>query len=951
MKKRKVKALCAVMAGTAGVTAAICNVLNKREKKELSGEEENIGSRTDRKTFYEKYVKRVLDVSISFCGLLVLSPVIAVSSAIVFLEDPGNVIFKQKRVGIHKTYFQIHKLRSMKQNCPDIPTHLMENPDQYILKSGKVFRKYSIDELTQLIDIMRGKMSIVGPRPALWNQDDLVAERDKYGANDVMPGLTGWAQINGRDELEIPVKAKLDGEYVQALKKSSISGFLMDCKCFIGTITSVLHHDGVVEGGTGELHKEEKSSDTDSVIGFEKSFTVNENAKKKVLITGAGSYIGESFESYAKEHYADNFEIDTLDMIDEGWKNKDFRGYDIVYHVAGIAHADVGNVSEETKQKYYAVNTNLAIDTAKKAKEAGVKLFVFMSSMIVYGDSVPYGKQKMITSETKPEPANFYGDSKWQADKGVRALADADFKVAVLRSPMIYGKGSKGNYLTLAKMAKKLPVFPDVENQRSMLYIENLCEFLCQIFLVDLESYSEHGNLFFPQNAQYTRTSEMVKLIAEAAGHRIVMSKVLAPMVFLAGKVPGKVGGLVDKAFGSNCYSQELSTYQGIEYQEISLAQSIVRTEGRSVGDMETDKKKVLFLVNHDVVIYNFRLELVERLLQEGYDVYVSSPYGERIEDLKELGCHYYDISMDRHGMNPLEELKLFHSYVKQIGEIKPNIILGYTIKPNIYGGIVAQLRHIPFVANITGLGTAVENPGVKQKLLVLLYKFAFRKVQRVFFQNEENQQFFIDNKIAIGRHGLLPGSGVNLERFPLLEYPDDNEVIRFAFISRIMKEKGIEQYLEAAKYIKNKYPNTEFHVCGFCEEEYEGQLEELSKKGIVIYHGMIRDVSAFLKGIHCVVHPTYYPEGISNVLLEACASGRPIITTDRSGCREIVEDVVNGYMIPQKNSGELVKAIEKFINLGNDDKKKMGLAARRKVEKEFDRQIVVDAYMKEIEG
>lgn len=630
MKKRKVKALCAVMAGTAGVTAAICHVLNKREKKELSGEEENIGSRTDRKTFYEKYVKRVLDVSISFCGLIVLSPVIAVSSAIVFLEDPGNVIFKQKRVGIHKTYFQIHKLRSMKQNCPDIPTHLMENPDQYILKSGKVFRKYSIDELTQLIDIIRGKMSIVGPRPALWNQDDLVAERDKYGANDVMPGLTGWAQINGRDELEIPVKAKLDGEYVQALKKSSISGFLMDCKCFIGTITSVLHHDGVVEGGTGELHKEETSSDTDSVIGFEKSFTVNENAKKKVLITGAGSYIGESFESYAKEHYADNFEIDTLDMIDEGWKNKDFRGYDIVYHVAGIAHADVGNVSEETKQKYYAVNTSLAIDTAKKAKEAGVKLFVFMSSMIVYGDSAPYGKQKTITAETKPEPANFYGDSKWQADKGVRALADANFKVAVLRPPMIYGKGSKGNYPTLAKMAKKLPIFPDVENQRSMLYIENLCEFLCQIFLVDVEAYSEHGNLFFPQNAQYTRTSEMVKLIAEAAGHRIVMSKVLAPMVFLAGKVPGKVGGLVDKAFGSNCYAQDMSEYDGIHYQKNDLESSVARAEKTECktnsdgAESERSYKKHILVISQYFYPEQFRInDMCKEWVMRGYKVTV----------------------------------------------------------------------------------------------------------------------------------------------------------------------------------------------------------------------------------------------------------------------------------------------------------------------------------------
>lgn len=571
MKKHKIKALCGLLTGAAGITAVICHVVNKREKEENLNETEYVVGEAERRTFYEKYVKRALDVSISFSGLIVLSPIIAVSSAIVFLEDPGTPIFKQKRVGIHKTYFQIHKLRSMKQNCPDIPTHLMENPEQYILKSGKVFRKYSIDELTQLIDIIRGKMSIVGPRPALWNQDDLVAERDKYGANDVMPGLTGWAQINGRDELEIPVKAKLDGEYVQALKKSSISGFVMDCKCFFGTITSVLHHDGVVEGGTGEMHKEENDGDIESVIGFEKPFTLNENIKKKVLITGAGSYIGESFETYAREHYADNFEIDTLDMMDKGWREKDFHGYDIVYHVAGIAHADVGNVSEETKQKYYAVNTDLAIETAEKAKEAGVKLFVFMSSMIVYGESAPYGKQKMITAETKPQPANFYGDSKWQADKGVRALADVDFKVAVLRPPMIYGKGSKGNYPTLAKMAKKLPVFPDVENQRSMLYIENLCEFLCQIFFVDAEAYSEQGNLFFPQNAEYTKTSEMVRLIAETAGHRIVMSRVLAPMVFLAGKMPGKVKRLVDKAFGSNCYAQSLSYYDGINYQLIKF--------------------------------------------------------------------------------------------------------------------------------------------------------------------------------------------------------------------------------------------------------------------------------------------------------------------------------------------------------------------------------------------
>lgn len=263
---------------------------------------------------------------------------------------------------------------------------------------------------------------------------------------------------------------------------------------------------------------------------------------------------------------------------------------------------------------------------------------------------------------------------------------------------------------------------------------------------------------------------------------------------------------------------------------------------------------------------------------------------------------------------------------------------------------MASQKYNISFVANITGLGTAIENAGVKQKVLVRLYKQAFRKVQRVFFQNEENKQFFVKHNIAIDKHGMLPGSGVNLERFPVLDYPDDQDCVRFAFISRIMKEKGIEQYLEAAKRIKKKYPNAEFHICGFCEKEYEGQLEELNKDGTVIYHGMIRNVSEFLKNIHCVVHPTYYPEGVSNVLLEACASGRPIITTDRAGCREVVDDGVNGYMIPQKDSEKLTIAIDKFVNLSAKERKRMGAAGRKKVEQYFDRQIVVDAYMNEIE-
>lgn len=311
-------------------------------------------------------------------------------------------------------------------------------------------------------------------------------------------------------------------------------------------------------------------------IGFGETVTVDYKANKKVLITGANSYIGDSFTKYANEHYP-NIKIDTVDTIDGNWKNKDFSNYDIVYHVAGIAHADVGNVDDATKQKYYSINTNLAIDVCKKAKQEGVKEFIFMSSMIVYGDSAPYGKKKIIDENTVPFPANFYGDSKLQADVAVRDLATNKFKVIVLRPPMIYGKGSKGNYPLLSKLAKKLPIFPDVDNERSMLYIENLCEFLCQVILV--KQIKENSIVLLPQNKEYSNTSKIVKEIAKANNKNIKTLKLLSPAVKLASILPGKIGGLVNKAFGNNCYKIDISNYNEIEYQIINNYESIEQTE------------------------------------------------------------------------------------------------------------------------------------------------------------------------------------------------------------------------------------------------------------------------------------------------------------------------------------------------------------------------------------
>ncbi len=358
---------------------------------------------------------------------------------------------------------------------------------------------------------------------------------------------------------------------------------------------------------------------------------------------------------------------------------------------------------------------------------------------------------------------------------------------------------------------------------------------------------------------------------------------------------------------------------------------------------------RVLFLVNHDVVIYNFRLELVERLLNDGHEVYISSPYGERIEDLKKIGAKYCEINIERHGMNPLREVGLIFEYKKLIRDIKPNIVFAYTIKPNIYGAIACKDLNVPCVANITGLGTAVENGGIKQRITIALYRFAFKKIQRVFFQNTENMQFFVDHKLALGKHSLLPGSGVNLERFSVMAYPKD-DTVRFFFIARIMKEKGIDYFLEAAKYIKGKYPNTEFHVCGFVEDEYKGKLEEMASDGTIIYHGMIRDIRTMHSVSSCTVFPSYYPEGLSNVLLESAACARPIITTDRAGCREAVDDGVSGFLIPIKDQKALNEALERFLGMDVSEREQMGLAGRKKVAQEFDRQIIVETYLRELE-
>ena len=289
---------------------------------------------------------------------------------------------------------------------------------------------------------------------------------------------------------------------------------------------------------------------------------------KRILITGAGSFVGMSVQRHL-ETFPDKYSVTVVDTKNDEWKELDFSKFDAVYHVAGLAHSDVGKVTEELKKKYYAVNCDLAIDVANKAKAEGVKQFIFMSSAIVYGNSAPIGKEKMIGRVTPYQPANFYGDSKVQAEKGLLPLSNDRFKVVILRCPMIYGKEGKGNFPTLEKMAQKMPMFPKIENKRSMIYVGNLAEF------VRLMIENEEEGIFWPCNKEWSNTSELVRMIASCHGKKVRLVPGFSWML----KLMSHMTGYVNKAFGNLAYEKELGNYKS-EYRLYSLAQSIKETEG-----------------------------------------------------------------------------------------------------------------------------------------------------------------------------------------------------------------------------------------------------------------------------------------------------------------------------------------------------------------------------------
>ncbi|PIC95682.1 capsular biosynthesis protein [Sporosarcina sp. P26b] len=361
-------------------------------------------------------------------------------------------------------------------------------------------------------------------------------------------------------------------------------------------------------------------------------------------------------------------------------------------------------------------------------------------------------------------------------------------------------------------------------------------------------------------------------------------------------------------------------------------------------------KKKVLILSNHFITIYNFRKELINKLIDDGHEVFISIPASEENSYFHELGCIIIETAIDRRGMNPISDLSLILKYMKIIKRIKPDIIFSYTIKPNIYGCIASNITRVKQVSNVTGTGGTFLNKNIVSEIVKVLYRISIKRSYKVFFQNTGDKDFFVENQLIADNYALLPGSGVNLKQYAVSDLLNDRET-NFIFIGRVMKIKGIDQYLETAKSIKRKYPNTNFYIAGFIEDEdFTEIIEEYHTKKIINYIGFQKDIKTWIEKCQCTILPSLGGEGVPNVLLETAAMGRVCIASNISGSKEVIEDRKTGYLYESGNTKELISVVEEFLNLNYDHKKEMALAGRTRVEKHFNRDIVINRYLSEME-
>lgn len=622
---------------------------------------------------------------------------------------------------------------------------------------------------------------------------------------------------------------------------------------------------------------------------------------KKILITGANSYIGTSFENYIKERFPNQYTVDTVDMIDGSWREKSFSGYDAVFHVAGIAHSDLGKISADKEKLYYEVNTDLTIETAKKAKADGVHQFVFMSSAIVYGDSAPIGKKKVITKDTPLTPANCYGDSKVQAEKGIQPLADDMFKVVILRPPMIYGQGSKGNYPLLSKLAQKLPLFPNVQNERSMLYVGNLAEF------IRLMIENEESGVFFPQNAEYTSTSQMVKAIARAHGRNIRLVKGCT----WALKALSYATGLVNKAFGNLSYDMSLSEYKA-DYRQYTLEESVRETEKH----ITNGKPRAMILASVASMIDQFNMNNIQLLLDNDYDVDVvcNCQTGNNISDervkefisrLNKKDVTIYDIPIPRKIFD-VKGIKKSVSLIKKLAD-ENNYSLMHCHSP--IGSVVARWsfrkarkKGTRVIYTAHGFHFYKGAPATNWLLFYPIEKFFSKYTDSLVTINKEDYAFakkhFI-NPIVY----YIPGIGIDTSFFATEVAVDgkkqelgiDKERTIVLSVGELNDNKNHEIIIKALASLNNKSITYMIAGVGRTKELY---LKELAEKlGVDLrLLGYRTDVRELYKVADIYAFPSFR-EGLSVSLMEAMASGLPVVCSKIRGNTDLIDDGKGGYL------------------------------------------------------
>ena len=378
---------------------------------------------------------------------------------------------------------------------------------------------------------------------------------------------------------------------------------------------------------------------------------------------------------------------------------------------------------------------------------------------------------------------------------------------------------------------------------------------------------------------------------------------------------------------------------------------AIIRKENEEKSSL------VALLTNNDDDVYCFRKELIEELITDGYEILISCPDGPKFELMRHIPYIYDNPDIDRRGTNPVRDFKLMLHYWRLFRRYRPSIVLTYTAKPNVYASLAAHQLGIPVINNLTGLGSVVNETGMMKRFIMSLFRLAYRHSACMMFQNESNMQVALKAGMVKGDYKLIPGSGVNTHRYPLQPYPDggngkEGEVVVFNYIGRIMHDKGVDDYIEAAKRIKLEYPQTEFNMLGFIEpteSHYEQDLEELQQQGIINYRGSQKDIKPFIARSHCTIHPSTYGEGMSNVLLESASSGRPLITTSNPGCKETVQEGKTGYVYRGGNVEELIETIKHFLMLSNENRRLMGLRGRELMISTFSRDIVISAYREAI--